>query len=256
MSLKDFINAKKDEVNALKREVPISELKKKIKSAPEIRDFLKPFKNFAVIAEIKKASPSEGIIDENADVLEIAKQYEAAGINIISVLTDKKFFRGDIDYLPKIKKAVSLPILRKDFIIDNYQIYESRVYGADAILLIAGALSAQKLSKFISLTHKLGMECLVEIHNESELKKILKISAKIKVIGVNNRNLNTLKTDLSVIENLIDKIPKNKIVVSESGIKSRKDVRRVRNLGADGILTGTFLMKAKDKISAIRDLLS
>lgn len=256
MSLKDFINAKKKEVKASKIEVPLSELKRRLKGAPKTRDFLKPFKDFTLIAEIKKASPSEGIIDENADVLVTAKQYKAAGVKVISVLTDKTFFHGDINYLPKVKDAVSLPILRKDFIIDEYQIYESRVYGADAILLIAGALSIQKLEKFIDLTHKLGMECLVEIHNKSDLKKILKIINKIKVIGINNRNLDTLKTDLSVTENLIAKIPENKILISESGINDRKDVQRIRELGANGILTGTAIMKTKDKISAIKSLLA
>jgi len=254
MALKDFLEAKRKEVEVLKKTIPLKELKKKINNK-KTRDFLKSFKNFTIIAEIKKASPSEGIIDKNADITKIAKQYEKAGVGAISVLTDKKFFHGDINFLPKVKAAVSLPILRKDFIIDEYQIYESKIYGADAILLIAGALSEQQLEKFIDITHQLGMECLVEIHNKQELVKLSKFIEKIRIIGVNNRNLDTLETNLSIIENLISEIPKNKIIISESGIKNREDVQRVKDLGVDGILTGTFLMKAEDKEKAIRSLL-
>ncbi len=255
MALKDFFNHKKQEVKLLKRAVPLFELKKKLKNQ-ETRDFLNQFKKFTLIAEIKKASPSEGVIDENTDIVEIAKEYEKGGADIISVLTDKKFFHGDINYIPKIKNAVSLPILRKDFIIDEYQIYESKAYGADAILLIAKALTEKKLEKFIDLAHKLRLECLVEVHDEEDLKKVLKFPEKIKIVGVNNRNLNTLKTDLSVIENLMPKIPKDKIVISESGIKSREDVQRIKKLGVNGILTGTSLMKSQDKIKAVKTLLA
>jgi len=256
MALKDFISQKKQELKILKRDMPLNELKKKIKNQKP-RDFLSAFKNgFAIIAEIKKASPSEGIIDTNADIVEIARQYETGGAQIISVLTDKKFFYGNINFIPKIKSAVSLPILRKDFIIDAYQIYESKAYGADAILLIAKALTEKKLEKFIDLAHKLGLECLVEVHDKEDLNKILKLSDKIKVIGINNRNLNTLKTDLLVIGNLMPKIPKDKIVISESGIKDRKDVERIRKLGVNGILTGTSLMKAENKVLAVKSFLT
>jgi indole-3-glycerol phosphate synthase len=171
------------------------------------------------------------------------------------LLTDKKFFDGDINYLLAIKKSVSLPILRKDFIIEPYQIYESRAYGADAILLIVGALSDKELETLVDMTHQLGMECVIEIHNEGELCRVLKISDKVRIIGVNNRDLNTMKTDFSVIENLINKIPRDKIVISESGIKSRNDVQKVRRLGVNGILVGTFLMKAENKTRAIKELL-
>ncbi len=253
MSLKDFINTKKQELKILKRTMPLSELKKKLKNLNETRNFLNPFKKgFTLIAEIKKASPSEGIISKDEDLIKIAKQYEAGGAGVISVLTDKKFFNGDINALAEIKKAVSLPILRKDFIIDEYQIYESKVYGADAILLIAGALSKQKLKRFIDLSYSLGIECLIEIHNKKELNKIPK---NARIIGVNNRNLDTLKTDLSIIENLIDKIPQDKIIISESGIKNRDDVERIKKLNVKGILTGTSLMKSKNKIETIKNLL-
>lgn len=254
MALKDFIDVKKQEVKILKKAMPLSILKKKLTDVDSPRNFLGVLKrnDFTLIAEIKKSSPSEGIISKDPDIIKIAKEYEEGGAGIISLLTDKKFFNGDIVNLPKIKKAVSLPILRKDFIIDEYQIYESRVYGADAILLIAGALSKQKLEKFFNLAHKLGMESLVEVHNEEELNKI---PDNAIVIGVNNRDLNTLKTDMSVIENLISKIPKNKIVISESGIRDKNDVQKIKKLGAKGILTGTALMKSQNKIEYIRDLL-
>ncbi len=255
MSLKEFVNIKKKELGVLKKTMPLAKLKEKINKYKVI-DFLAPFENFTVIAEIKKASPSEGVIDENADISDIAKQYERGGAGVISVLTDKKFFHGDINFLPQVKKLISLPILRKDFIIDEYQIYESRAYGADAVLLIVAILTTKKLEKFIDLAHKLGMECLVEVHNKKELEKISKLKDKIKVVGVNNRNLNTLKTDLSVIESLIDKIPKDKIVISESGVKNREDVLRLKNLGVNGILTGTSLMRSEDKKEAIKNLLA
>ena len=150
MTLKDFTDEKKQEVKMLKKAVPLSILKKKLKDVDNPRNFLEVFRrnNFTLIAEIKKASPSEGIISKDPDIIKIAKEYEEGGAGVISLLTDKKFFNGDIINLPKIKKFVSLPILRKDFIIDEYQIYESRIYGADAILLIAGALSKQKLKRF------------------------------------------------------------------------------------------------------------
>ena len=254
MTLKDFIKEKKQEVKILKRAVPLSMLKQKLKNTDNPRDFLEVFKknNFTLIAEIKKASPSEGIISKDPDIIKIAKEYEEGGAGVISLLTDKKFFNGDIINLPKIKKFVSLPILRKDFIIDEYQIYESRIYGADAILLIAGALSKQKLKRFFNLAGELGMDSLVEIHNEKELNKI---PDNAIIIGVNNRDLNTLKTDMSVIENLIKKIPKNKIVISESGIKDKNDIQKIKRLGAKGILTGTALMKSQNKVEYIKDLL-
>lgn len=255
MPLKDFIEEKKKEVEALKKDTPLPELKKKLKASKETRNFIKTFDKFSIIAEIKKASPSQGSIDENADIIDIAKQYEEGGASVISVLTDKKFFHGDINFISKIKNVTSLPILRKDFVIDKYQIYESRVYGADAILFIVGALTKEDLEKFMDLTHKLDMEALVEVHNEEELNKILELD-KVKVIGINNRNLNTLETDLSVVENLMGKIPKDKVVISESGIETRKDVEKVRKLGVDGILTGTSLMRSRDKISTIKKLLA
>ena len=258
MSLKDFIHAKKQELKILKKAVPLSKLKKQLENVKNGRDFLGVFKknSFVLIAEIKRASPSEGIISEEEDLIRIAKEYKEGGAHVISVLTDKTFFKGDISYIPKIKEAVPLPILRKDFIIDKYQIYESKVYGADAILLIAGALTKRRLEGFIDLSNILEMKCLVEIHNEKELKKILEISDKIDIIGVNNRNLNTLKTDLSVIENLREKIPRDKIVISESGIKDINDVERVKKLNINGILTGTSLMKSENKILAIKNLLA
>lgn len=254
MQLIDFIKVKEKEVKQLKKKVPLTKLKEKIKTAPKVRDFKKAFKknSLTLIAEIKKYSPSEGIINEKKDPVKIAKDYEKGGAGVVSVLTDKKYFHGDINSLLKVKNAISLPVLRKDFIIDEYQIYESRAYGADAILLIAGALSKHKLKRFLGLANSLGMECLIEIHNEREIKKI---PNNARIVGINNRDLNTLKTDFSVIENLRYKIPKNKILISESGIKDRKDVQRIKKLKVNGILTGTCLMKQQNTEKAVRNLL-
>ncbi len=256
--LKNIILHKRKEVDIAKEIAPLSELKKKLKTAGESRNFLKAFKKnpFVLIAEIKRKSPSEGDISNDDNLVKIAQEYEKGGAGVISILTDKKFFNGDIEEMPKIKSAVSLPILRKDFIIDEYQIYESKAYGADAILLIARALSKQELERFIDLAHSLSLECLIEIHDEQELQKVLEISEKVKIIGVNNRNLDTLKTDLGIIEDLMRKIPNDKIIISESGIENQEDARKVKRLGVNGILTGTSLMKSKNRMLAVKNLLS
>ncbi|ODS30057.1 MAG: indole-3-glycerol phosphate synthase (IGPS) [Candidatus Scalindua rubra] len=205
-----------------------------------------------IIAEIKKASPSAGVIREDFKYVDIAMEYEASGASAISVLTDKEFFMGDIKYLSEIKEAVNIPVLMKDFIIDSYQIYEARTAGADSILLIARLLTNDQIETFLSLSHSLGMECLVEIHNNDELKKVMETRATI--IGINNRNLDTFETNIETTLHLSPLIPEGKIIVSESGIKTRADILKLEEAGIDAILIGETLMRSKDIFLKIKEL--
>ncbi|HHT9130844.1 MAG TPA: indole-3-glycerol phosphate synthase TrpC, partial [Candidatus Brocadiaceae bacterium] len=206
-----------------------------------------------IIAEIKKASPSLGVIRTDFNHVEIARLYESSGAAAISVLTDEKFFQGKLSYLTDVKKSVSLPILRKDFIIDPYQIYEARSAGADAILLIAALLSKEEIQRFLELARELGMDCLVEVHSELELEKVLQTSANI--IGINNRDLATFKIDLETTLLLKPMIPSGKIVVSESGIKSREDIVKLIKKGVDAVLVGETLMKSTNISTKLHELL-
>jgi len=205
-----------------------------------------------LIAEIKKASPSRGVIREDFDPVEMAEVYEENGAAAISVLTDKKFFQGSINFLPEVRRVTGVPLLRKDFIIDEYQIYESRVYGADALLLIAAVLSREEMDSFLSLSRDLGLDCLVEVHSEEEVRKVLETSAEI--IGINNRNLRTFEVDLSTTLRLKRLIPSNKIVVSESGIRSREEVRLLAGEGIAAILVGEALLRSEDVGEKMREL--
>ena len=252
--LTEIVENKKVEVGENKKNIRLEILKEKIKILPKTRGFKKALslKKFSIIAEVKKASPSKGIIREDFDPVRIAKIYERGKVDAISVLTDNKYFKGDIIYLKSIKKAVSLPILRKDFIIDEYQIYESRYYYADAILLVVAILSEKKLKHFIELARKLNLDCLVEVHSKSEIQKAIKCNAEI--IGINNRDLNTFKTDLKTTENLIKYIPKDKIVVSESGINKKSDVEYLKNLGVNAVLVGEAFMKSRNILKVIKRL--
>jgi indole-3-glycerol phosphate synthase len=252
----DEIHAYKlKEVAENKRLVSIESLKGRCKNVPEAvksGTVLKKDKRIKFIAEVKKASPSAGIIREDFNYLNIAKEYEVGGASAISVLTDKEFFKGDIKYLSEIKETVSLPVLRKDFIIDPYQIYEARAAGADLVLLIARILTKEKIDTFLTLSHELGMECLVEVHDNDELEKVLKTEAAI--IGINNRNLDTFVTNLDTTLQLRHRIPDDKIVVSESGIKTRADVLMLEDAGIDAILIGETLMRCKDIPQKIKEL--
>jgi len=223
----------------------------------ERRDFISALKNpsgdIALIAEVKKASPSAGIICKDFDPVKIAKEYEAAGASCLSVLTDEKFFQGSLDYLRQIRAAVKIPLLRKDFIIDERQILEAVEWGADAILLIVAILTDEQLQKFHSLATEAGLAVLVEVHDEEELERALKISPLL--IGVNNRNLKTFQVDLAVTENLAKKIGAGKILVAESGIHNRADVERLKKCGAKAILVGESLMKNGGIQSKVRELI-
>ncbi|MCL2145549.1 MAG: indole-3-glycerol phosphate synthase TrpC [Endomicrobia bacterium] len=204
------------------------------------------------ICEIKKASPSKGIISRDFRYVEIAKEYESAGADAISVLTEPDFFLGSNKYLTEIKNAVNIPVLRKDFIIDQYQIYEAKNIGADAILLICSILSFDILKEFMKIAHDLGLSCLVETHDEKEVDTALKAGAKI--IGVNNRDLKNFEVDINNSINLRKLVPEDKIFVSESGIKTKEDINTLRWHKVDAVLIGEELMKSGNITEKLREL--
>jgi indole-3-glycerol phosphate synthase len=213
---------------------------------------IKKKNEISVIAEVKKASPSKGVIKEDFDPLEIAKEYNLANVQAISVLTEKNFFLGCDDYLVKIRQNIPIPLLRKDFIIDLWQVYQSRYLGADAILLIVSVLSDDELNKFQIVANILGMQCVVEVHDREEVKRALDSGAKI--IGINNRNLKTFEVDLKTTEDLMNCIPHDKAVVSESGIKSVEDMNFLKSLGVDAVLIGETFMRAGSISEKIKEL--
>ena len=255
MILDDIIFDKRQEVTALKIKLRHIDFKKLIKKTSPARDFLSAIsKPVSLIAEVKKASPSAGVIKEDFDPVKTAIEYEKAGASAISVLTDSKYFNGSIEDLKRAAKAVNIPVLRKDFIIDEDQIYEARMNGADAVLLIAAVLSDEQLSDFIKIARNLGMRAVVEVHDEEEMLRALKTPAKI--IGINNRDLQTFKVDLQTTVRIASMVPKNRKIalVSESGIKTGEDVLLVKNAGACAVLVGEELMRQKDIAGKIREL--
>ncbi len=255
MILDEIYAYKLKEIAENKRLVSIESLKNGCKDVPEAvksGTVLKKDNRIKFIAEVKKASPSAGIIRADFNYINIVMEYEAGGASAISVLTDKEFFKGDIKYLSEIKKTVSVPVLRKDFIIDPYQIYEARAAGADLVLLIARILTKEQIEIFLSLSHELGMECLVEVHDIDELEKVLETESAI--IGINNRNLDTFETNLETTLQLCHRIPEDKIIVSESGIKTRADVLMLEEAGIDAILIGETLMRSEDISRKIKEL--
>jgi indole-3-glycerol phosphate synthase len=206
----------------------------------------------AVIAEVKKGSPSKGVIREDFDPLTIAEVYQENGATCLSVLTDEHFFMGHLRYLHQIREVVNLPLLRKDFICDPYQIYEARAAGADAVLLIAAMLDAGQLAEYNSLATELHLDVLLEVHDEAELEVAL--TTECKLIGINNRNLQTFATELATTERLLPLIPEECLVVAESGIATRADVLRLQKAGAKGFLVGESLMREDDIGAKLREL--
>lgn len=204
------------------------------------------------ICECKKASPSKGLIEPDFRYLEIAREYEAAGADCISVLTEPKWFLGSDEYLKEIAKTVSIPCIRKDFTVDEYQIYQAKTLGAAAVLLICSILSEEQLGEYIKICDSLGISALVEIHNEKEAGMAVRAGARI--IGVNNRNLKDFTVDTANSRKLRDLIPYDIIFVSESGVKSTDDIRAIREIGADAVLIGETLMRADDKKAKLDEL--
>ncbi len=250
--LQKIVGEKAKEVLAKKERIPLAELEKL--PFPERRDFraalAKP--GISIIAEIKRKSPSEGVIREDFDPIWIARIYAENGAAAISVLTDSPFFGGSDDYPLLVKQTAALPILRKEFIIDPYQIIESRVLGADAILLLASVLNRDELANFIQRATELDMDCLVEIHDDDELNAAL--SAGAKIIGINNRDLKTFHVDLETSLRLKKGMPEGIVTVSESGIRERDDLLRLQTAGFDAALIGTVLMRAGDVGRRLREL--
>jgi len=248
MILDDIVEKRKKRYEIIKKDLPLSKLKEEIEyPLNPIYKFYDLFKNkdFIFICECKHKSPSKGIIKEDYNYLEIAKEYELNGADAISCLTEPDYFLGSDEHLINIKKEVNIPVLRKDFIFDEYQIYEAKKIGADLILLICAILNFDTLKNFISLAHKLGLSCLVETHNENEIE--MAINAGAKVIGVNNRNLKDFSVDNNLAKELRKKY-KDIILISESGIKNKNDVKEVKLAGLNGVLIGEALMKS-DNIS-------
>lgn len=254
--LEEIIALKKEEVVERKKNLPIEGMDKNpTMGYRNFRSCLQK-EGLSLIAEIKRMSPSCGMIREYFDLVGIAEIYEQNGADAISVLTDEKYFGGKPEYIRSVKQTVRLPILRKDFIVDEYQLYESCTFGSDAVLLIARVLTRSELERFIRRAKELGLDCLVEVHSMSELEDVLCTSAEI--VGINNRNLNTLEVDLNVSLRLIKMIPESRTVVSESGIRRREDVRRLEDAGFDGILVGESLMRAAhtgEKLRALKGMI-
>jgi indole-3-glycerol phosphate synthase len=207
---------------------------------------------YRIIAEVKKASPSKGIIREDFDPMVIAQAYEKGGADALSILTEPHYFQGDKEYLGMVRRYVNIPLLRKDFIVDKYQLVEALVYGADYVLLIAKALSRKELKELLEYTHHLGMEVLVEIHDKKDLIKA--IFAGANIIGLNHRNLETFEMDMKLSEKLIPLIPNGKIIVAESGINDHETVVALSSVGADAFLVGEHFMRQDDIAAALKQL--
>jgi indole-3-glycerol phosphate synthase len=251
-----IVAAKREEVARLKKATPLARLQQAVKDLSTTRAFRKAIscRPCAIIAEVKRSSPSKGRIREQFDPVQIASLYQEHGASAVSVLTDEQFFEGTGEYLAAIKKAISLPLLRKDFIIDPYQIYETRILGGDALLLIASILEQGQLQEYIELAEQLGLASLVEVHTKAELGKALAAGAEI--IGINNRDLQTFSTDLKKTLELAPLIPQGKIVVAESGITTRKDIELLMQAGVHCFLIGEALMQADDIGKKLRELLA
>ena len=255
--LKEIILKKKERVALAKQQLPEEELKVKVQGLTPTRPFIEAInkpRQISLIAEIKKASPSQGVIRQDFNHLEIARIYQETGAQAISVLTEEDYFLGNISFINEVKNLTSVPVLRKDFILEPYQVYESRFYGADAILLIAGILTQEEITQFAAISAELGMDTLVEVHNEKELKKVLKLKT-ISLIGINNRDLHTLEVDPKTTERLFTLIPKDKVVVVESGLKSSQDILFLKILGVNAALIGTAFMQAENIRAKVEELM-
>lgn len=253
--LSEICQTKRTEIAAAKSRVSEAELKARLAEVAPPRDFLAALKSatgVGLIAEVKKASPSAGLIREDFDPVEIARTYESAGAACISCLTDESYFKGKLEYLTAIRNAVEIPVMRKDFILDRYQVTEARAAGADCILLIAECLDDCTMRDLYFYSSELGMECLVEIYDPENLDRVLKLEAPL--IGINNRNLRTFVTDLKHSTNLAARVPDTVYLVSESGIRERSDVEHLLQFGVRGILVGETLMRQENIAAKVREL--
>jgi indole-3-glycerol phosphate synthase len=259
MMLGKILETKREEVAVRKAQVPLRELKARVRDLPPLRDFHQALNRrraggrIRLIAEIKKASPSHGIIRADFDPEALASSYAKAGAAALSVLTDGPFFEGSLQDLVKARAAVSLPVLRKDFTIDPYQVYETRVRGADAILLIVAALTPELLQQLLGLSLDLGLHPLTEVHTQEEVGQA--VHAKAPILGVNNRDLKTFRVSLETTFALLPHIPPGRLVVSESGISRREEMMRLEAAGVDAVLVGEGLLRSPDVRGKIRELM-
>jgi indole-3-glycerol phosphate synthase len=258
--LDEIIEKTKEDLERRKVEIPLDLLGRSLASNPyaprDVKKYLTSTKDepVRIIAEVKKASPSKGIIKEDFDPLAIAQEYSANGANAISVLTEPHYFKGDLEYLTQIRRYVPTPLLRKDFIVDKYQIVEALVYGADFILLIAKALSTKELKELYEYALYVGLEVLVEIHDKEDLSKAMKCGANI--VGINHRNLDTFEMDMQLCDKLIPMIPNGKIIVAESGVSNTETIKRLSSIGADAFLIGEHFMRVlsiKDELETFKN---
>lgn len=260
MILAKILQTKTEEVAADKVREPFAELSRRVGDLEDQpRGFARALRvmaesgGTALIAEVKQGSPSKGIIRADFDPLEIAEIYQAGGTTCLSVLTDEKYFYGHLNYLGLIREQVSLPLLRKDFIIDPYQVVQARVAGADAVLLIAAALDDDRLRELTELASELRLDTLLEVHDAEELERALRLP--VDLIGINNRNLKTFVTDLGITEQLAGRVPRQQLAVAESGINSRADIERLQAAGAGAFLVGESLMRETDIKAKLQSLL-
>ncbi|MDR2342540.1 MAG: indole-3-glycerol phosphate synthase TrpC [Campylobacteraceae bacterium] len=258
MILDEIIKKTKEDLKKRKEEFPMEWLGRSLSYnnlvPRDVKLYLRSTKEnpYRIIAEVKKASPSKGVIRENFDPIAIAQSYKDGGADALSVLTEPHFFKGSLEYLAQIRRYVPTPLLRKDFIIDKYQVLEAYVYGADFVLLIAKALSKKELSNLLLFARELGMEALVEIHDKTDLLKA--ISAGSDIIGINHRNLETFEMDMSLSEKLLPLIPNDKIVVAESGLNNKDTIVNLSSIGIDAFLIGEYFMRQDDIESAVREI--
>ena len=253
--LERIVAAKRQEIERCRLQIPLRTLERRLSDAPPVRDFREALEcgpGLGLITEVKKASPSAGVLRADFDPVEIARIYEQNGATAISVLTDEPFFQGRLDYLTHIRQAVSLPLLRKDFILDRYQLLEARAAGADAVLLIAEILDDGALASLVRQTRELGMQALVELYDRANLPRVLGSGATL--VGINNRNLRTFETSLDHTLSMVKEVPPYCCLVSESGIRTRADMERLENAGVTAVLVGESLMTAADIGACLREL--
>ncbi|QDT30380.1 Indole-3-glycerol phosphate synthase [Gimesia panareensis] len=254
--LEEIIHYKLGEISQAKSRVPVEALTEQLSAAPPVRDFVESLRSHGpvgMIAEVKKASPSAGIIRDDFHPVEIAQTYERNGAACLSVLTDEKYFQGHLDFLKAVRAGVSIPVLRKDFIIDRYQILEARSAGADCVLLIAECLDDTQLQDLYGYAGELGMQALVEIYEPDNLERVLKLNPPM--LGINNRNLKTFVTSLDHSIELSPRLPEGCLLISESGIRNRDDVLRLQEAGVRGILVGETLMRSPEIGDKVCELL-
>jgi indole-3-glycerol phosphate synthase len=257
--LNEVIALKHEEVAVRKVKCSLQDLKQETKDSdasakPSFKEALNGSQYLSIIAEVKGASPSQGVIQETFDPLAIAQGYEKVGASAISVLTDQKYFRGDLSFLSAISQHVKIPCLQKDFIVDDYQVYESKLLGASAFLLIVRIMTVQQLQDLHGLGKELGLDVLVEIHDEEDLQKI-EGGDFIEILGINNRNLDDMSVDIQRSVDLKSSVMFDAVLISESGLETKEDLSLMKNTGFDAVLMGTFLMRTGDPVGALRDLL-